>query len=299
MHPETLRQYELVKRSSGPQEVLDQLGGAHHFHASSEICAVAQAILRAEVASAPVENPICFPAMGRPPAERMVLTMAEPPHMPVLCLRQRGQEVVVTSVYAGRWYVVGSFFPGTSNFREGSDGKQNYKLHFQIAMILSLINEPRIVEALPASGLDYSRQHRKAIERVTGKAAMAFSVVSWKIGKCAQAIGNRPSEDGHPKALHWCRAHWRRAEEGQPKAEWVNIPRKGGWGWYCWAADCWKGHPNFGIKLQRHEPHLDGEPRSRFVEGEQVLDATRFAAMGAAQRSALVEAGFAPSARLN
>ena len=162
-------------------------------------------------------------------------------------------------------------------------------------MIISLINEPRIVEATPASGLDWSRQHRKAVERVTGKAAMAFSVVSWKIGKHAKAIGSRLSEEGHPKALHWCRAHWRRAEEGQPKAEWVNIPRKGGWGWYCWAADCWKGHPDFGIKLQRHEPHFEGEPRSRYIAGDRVLDSTRFAAMGAAQRAALVKAGFAPS----
>lgn len=169
----------------------------------------------------------------------------------------------------------------------------------RLSFILALINEPRIVEASPASGLDWSRQHRKAVERVAGKAAMAFSVVSWKIGKHAKAIGNRLSEEGHPKALHWCRAHWRRAEEGQPKAEWVNIPRKGGWGWYCWAADCWKGHPDFGIKLQRHEPHFEGEPRSRYIGGDRVLDSTRFAAMGAAQRAALVEAGFAPSQTLH
>lgn len=70
-------------------------------------------------------------------------------------------------------------------------------------------------------------------------------------------------------------------------------------GWYCWAADCWKGHPNFGIKLQRHEPYFEGEPRSRYIGGESVLDATRFAAMGAAQRAALAEAGFAPSSALH
>jgi hypothetical protein len=128
---------------------------------------------------------------------------------------------------------------------------------------------------------------------------MAFSTVRWKIGKRTQAIGNCLTEEGHPKALHWCRAHWRRAEEGQPKAEWVNIPRKGGWGWYCWAADCWKGHPDFGIKLQRHEPYIEGEPRSRFVDGPKILDETRFSAMAAVQRAALFEAGYAPSRALN
>lgn|GEM_PF-6547677 len=301
MHPETLRQYELLRAKRGPTDIEAILSGPHHFHVSSSLVRVAEETMKAEARAQGPGGQLVFPASGRLPAASMVLT-AQPEKKNldgVSVLRQRESEVVVYAVGDGEVYTVGSYFPGTPNLREASTGKNHWRELLRISLIISLINEPRIVDASPASGLDWSRPHRKAVQRVTGKAAMAFSVVSWKIGRRQRAISTHLTEEGHPKALHWCRAHWRRAVEGQPKAEWVNIPHKGGWGWYCWAADCWKGHPDYGVKLQRHEPYLEGEPRSRFSGSDQVLDATRFAAMGSAHRAAMVEAGFAPSRSLH
>lgn len=170
---------------------------------------------------------------------------------------------------------------------------------WRLAFILSLINTPRKVQIGPATGMDWTRQHRRAVERVTGSAAMAFSVVSWELGRKCAAIGNEITTEGHPKALHWCRAHWREARKGQPKAEWINVPAKGGWGWYCWVADCWKGHPDYGVKLQRHQPRMPGDkPGQALVTAQATPDKTRWEAMSAAHRAAMVEAGFAPTPSL-
>ncbi|MFC3569189.1 hypothetical protein, partial [Paracoccus simplex] len=200
---------------------------------------------------------------------------------------------------------IGGFTPGGTKCWVPIEATQDCsvlsaQLTARLSFIVSLINEPRAVDRTPASGMDWTRQHRRAVERVTGKAAQAYTVVGWEIGRPVAAKVGQITTDGHKKALHWCRAHWAKAAEGEPKAEWVNIPRKGGWGWYRWVKDCWKGHPDYGIKLQRHEPHMPGDPKSLHVGvGSEVVDQMRLAAMSAMQRHSLVEAGFAASVTLH
>lgn len=307
MHPATLNRYQEALARGEPASGfgMQVLSGCHHFHIGRSVLSVARAMAVHEInASTKAGRAIVFPVISRLPASKLVLTCQGDEGRVTVCILEESDDGSVWAIACAPegFQTIGGYLPG-SDFHEiagrvrGVAGVVEALLI--TAMAMSLINEPRIVECSPAAGLDWTRQHRKRVQAVTGQAAMAFSTVRWKIGRRTQAIGNCLTEEGHPKALHWCRAHWRRAQEGQPKAEWVNIPRKGGWGWYCWAADCWKGHPNFGIKLQRHEPYFEGEPRSRYVGGESVLDATRFSAMAAAQRAALFEAGYAPSRALN
>jgi hypothetical protein len=300
MHPKTLFAYERMSENGVSSAIRDVLVGPRHFHVGAVVFRVATDAMSGEIGAAGPGGKLVFPCGARLPGPDMVLTFEHPKgHSGPIFLSKKDEAIEVYSYQdSADMDYIGAFVPGTDLLRTDSEGRNNWGLMFLVAMMLSLINEPRIVDTSPATGLDWSRQHRKAVERVTGKVALAFSTVRWKVGSKTRAKAAAAYGDWYGVALHWCRAHWRHAKEGQPKAEWVNIPRKGGWGWYCWAPDCWKGHPDFGVKLQRHEPHL-GEPRSRFVGGEKVLDSTRFAAMGAAHRAAMVEAGFAPSRSLH
>lgn len=313
MHPETLRLYEAARqRGLRPTDwPMRSMAGPHHFHVTQTVYRGALTIARHEAAASDKQW-LAFPTTARLPSKSMVLTIAGPPRPTCVLLHETGDGRVGISI-ASEIAVVPlvAFTPGQEGcqdfpveemslaqkcFREQFSEHELGKIAWETAFILSLINTPRKVDITPASGLDWTRQHRKAVERVTGSAAMAFSVVSWELGRRCKAVGNEISTEGHPKALHWCRAHWREAEKGQPKAEWVNLPFKGGWGWYCWVPDCWKGHPDYGVKLQRHQPRMPGEKPERLqASGQAVLDRTRWEAMSAAHRAAMVEAGYAPT----
>jgi hypothetical protein len=304
MHPETLRIYEAArKRGENPKSYfMPVLTGPHHFHVTPSVCRAASAIA---VHKSVEEDDGAFraPVTARLPANSMVLTMAEHPGEPPLVwvlgkAEDAEDEVVISLASSESITQVCSYIPGEIGGRQNPNAYKDFVwyVHRRIAMIVSLINTPRKVDITTPSGLDWTRQHRKAVERVTGSAAMAFSIVSWELGRRCKAVGNEISTEGHPKALHWCRAHWREAAKGQPKAEWVYVPALGGWGWRTWVTDCWKGHPDYGVKLQRHQPRMPGEkPETSKASGQAVLDKTRWEAMSAAHRAAMVEAGFAPT----
>lgn len=317
MHPETLRIYEAAKRrglkaTDWPMRIM---AGPHHFHVTLPVHTAAKAIARHEGLQS---DDFVFPTSARLPSEKMVLTVDGPGGACICLLLLRDEDGGILCHTATDRAIISEFgfFPGTSDVRRALPEQYDDSVvaaylaattdadiavrAWRLAFILSLINTPRKVQIGPATGMDWTRQHRRAVERVTGSAAMAFSVVSWELGRKCAAIGNEITTEGHPKALHWCRAHWREARKGQPKAEWINLPAKGGWGWYCWVPDCWKGHPDYGVKLQRHQPRMPGEKaRHPQAAAQAVLDKTRWEAMSVAHRASVVEAGFAPTTTLH
>lgn len=124
---------------------------------------------------------------------------------------------------------------------------------FVAHVILSLINTPRLVTR--------SNVPQKARERATWKLAYSqrpthWHQLTWTIGKPVKASSDVSHEEGHHRALHFCRAHWRKSEAGKPKAEWV-TPYGRAPGWWCWVESSWKGHPDYGIKLHHYTPRLD------------------------------------------
>lgn len=295
MHAETLRQYQLaVAKGHNSREVEAIMLGPHHFHISAGIVSAVEAIGHHEFEK--MEDKPSFPASANLPASEMLMTIAAARGPSVVLLRQRAEDIVVISVNGGVPYCMGSFYPGTRDMRDGSDGQCHAGSLAFVAFCLSLLNEPRRVTVSPAGGLDWTRQHRKLVQRLTGRAALAYSVVSWQVGAGVNARGNKGGDTDLKVALHWCRGHWRRADAHHPRSEWIRPHAGAKPGWFTWVRDCWKGHPDHGIKLQRHEPRMVGEKRERGGEVVSAPSAEKLAAMSAQQRHALVEAGFAPTA---
>ncbi|WP_333830991.1 hypothetical protein [Pararhodobacter sp.] len=305
MHPETLKQYELALTTGRSQDdlAIRVLAGPHHFHVSRALIKVARALAEYEgTASFDRGEEFVFPTSSRLPAESMVLTHEdEGGQTHVSLLIDVGDQIALFVMGLGNLLAVGSWVPGRSGVSlsrkiSGSGSVQTIRSIMVQAFIISLMNEPRRVTICPAGGLDWTRQHRRQVKRLTGRAAMAYSLVSWQIGAGVKAKRNPGGNSDLKVALHWCRAHWRRAEAHHPRSEWVKPHLAARAGWHTWVQDCWKGHPDHGIKLQRHEPRMVGEQRQGVVAPMGVPSALKLNAMTAQQRHTLVEAGFAPTA---
>lgn len=270
MHPTTLALFERIRKHKLPRThgSLKILAGPHHFHVSRSISEASVAITYHESSWSGGEDSLfVYPVSSRLPAQALVLTVDGEGH--ALILRDIDGGVSVEAVFSGGVYPLVWFKPGTSEsrmpirglIREAPDCEvAASRLAAETSILISLINTPRKAIIRPAEGADWTKRHRSAVVRATGRAATAFQTVTWELGRRLGADGAPIDGKGHPKALHWCRAHWRAAAEGEPKAEWVDVPFRGGWGWYCWVADSWRGHPDYGIKLQRHEPRMPGDP---------------------------------------
>lgn len=120
-----------------------------------------------------------------------------------------------------------------------------------VAFTCALINEPRVVQFSPA----LSRQQRRALQRGMGFAVDAWTRVSWDLSKETVAkVNSDPSF--HKMPLHWCRGHYRRAEQHYAGA----IQRPDAFRpedrdlWWQWIDGVWKGHPAFGVKRSVHAP---------------------------------------------
>jgi hypothetical protein len=170
---------------------------------------------------------------------------------------------------------------------------------FKCAVILSLINEPRRVITAEADGMDWTRQYRKAVQRTTGKAAQAYSKVRWEVGGEVRARIEAGADEAFKMPLHWCRAHWRKADAEMANAVWLASMLDRPAGYYLWVKDCWKGHPAYGLKLQDHEPRMIGERDAASCVERSVPSAAKLAAMSAQQRAMMVQAGFVPSGALH
>lgn len=294
MHSSTLKQYRLAKsRGMLSTDVAALLTSPHQFHVSAGVVEAARTIGRHEFAG---DDEPRFPENSRLPAGQMVLSLQMDDGPVVVALRQRAADVVAIVFAEGVPQCIGSYFPGRREARSAPDGRGHEGSLAHIAFCVSLLNEPRRVTANPVTGVRWSKEQRAKIRKITGRAALAYSVVSWEVGSGVRAKGGRKEDASLRVALHWCRGHWRRAESHHPKSVWVQPFVSEVAGWYTWVAGCWKGHPDFGIKLQKHEARMQGERRSSppaDFSGNEKLQV-----MGAQQRRATAEAGFAPTSKL-
>lgn len=132
----------------------------------------------------------------------------------------------------------------------GADQPTMIQEALQAAFFLSVLSQNRFVRRESGG----SRQQKRALLRQYGFAPECWHRVTWNIGEDVKAkVAATDPQNAMP--LHFCRAHWRKAQEGQPKA----IERNDAPGWWCWVSECWKGHPAFGIKLHHYTPRLRDE----------------------------------------
>jgi hypothetical protein len=311
MHPTTLRVFERLKRSNPDHWSVRFCEVARHVHASRALgdaaCAIANhqmSVLRDAGSVVPISAPIGATL----PGQKICLTVEGDPHaISFLTQAEFGGPVDWSVVVYGptirEGHPYARWVPGRPILCRDDASRDDAALvvsdAFRFGIILSLMNEPRRVSLRPASGLDWTRQHRKRIERLTGKPALAYSNVSWQVGAGVRAKNSKDGDSDLKMPLHWCRAHWRKAEPGMASAQWLEPTQGSPAGWYLRVKDCWRGHPDHGIKLQRHMPRMPGEKISEVEWPSGPPSEAKLAAMGAQQRAAMVQAGFAPSAWLH
>ena len=294
MHPKTFEIYQQIKARDPKSQALQFLNGAHHFDVPYSVCKVA-AEMAQYYGKGENLNDLCSPSDARPPARDVALSLnARNEHLGtyLVGLRDDASSIIDVAILSSEGAVdLGWYEPGT--VKGGLSAKHKSPVDLGVAMllvcfILSLINTPRLVihehKTLP-------RQQRRSMERTIGQPALGYTEVRWTIGKSIKAR----QSDGSPMRgmpLHWNRAHWRKANEGEPKAEWRSSGPHGA-GWYCWASDYYAGHPDFGVKLQMHAPRMLGEERRPgAVAPHAALSPDRLAVMNEQKRAALIAAGY-------
>lgn len=331
MHPNTLAIYQKAKRqyaaygeqSGVRKEWLRLIEEARHIHLSQGIYDLAHQMTHEIFRRAtPVDGKLQAkaPTGGRLPADSVVLTVETNDYTSVFLLYK-------TDIAQNAWCCVSAgvdndfvgftplagLIPGQgfldwtadvlsaaeNGGRAACSDDQRHLICFKIAVCMSLVNEPRRVLTNPASGLNWSRQHRKAVECATGKAALAYTVVSWELGAAVRARITTGDDKTLKQPLHWCRGHWRRARQGMDRAEWISPTQGAPAGWYIWVQDYWKGHPSLGIKLQMHAPRRAGEKSAQSTNRIATPSAEKLAVMSAQQRALLVQSGIVPSATVH
>jgi hypothetical protein len=291
MHPKTFDEY-LQFKARGDTYVCESIVRAKHFSAPPAMVAVAESLSRTNALDT-AAGQFVFPADARLPADEVCLTAnfneCGLGATFFLARDDDGSEgVVVAALLNGRVLRLGSFYAGQLKMRLNREIDDAARIISEVAFILSLMNTPRLVvhehKTLP-------RQQRRSMERTIGQPALGYTEVRWTIGKSIKAR----QSDGSPMRgmpLHWNRAHWRKANEGEPKAEWRSSGPHGA-GWYCWASDYYAGHPDFGVKLQMHAPQMLGEERRPgAVAPHAALSPARLAVMNEQKRAALIAAGY-------
>jgi hypothetical protein len=285
MHPKTFQEYQLAK-ASGEKDLCNILVKAKHFNAPAAMVKVALS-LSDDLAG---RKGFAFPVDARLPARAICLTCETQILAQGTFYIAKGIDapdgddwVVVNWFSNGAWTKAGSFKPGSLWCRPNPDADGALRLLWDIAFILSLMNTPRLVihEQKQAP-----RQQRRLMERTFGHAVAAYTEVRWTIGKPKTArTGTGTTTRGLP--LHWNRAHWQKANEGEPKAEWRSSGPHGA-GWYRWVSDYYAGHPDFGIKLQMHAPRMLGDKtRPGGLVPHGAMSAERLAVMDEQKRVAL------------
>lgn len=285
MNPTIEKVYSAAKMS-GNVDDCRFIEGAKHFVASERIAKTVGEMSASEMLK-PGDDPMVFPTASRLPAKSIVLA-SDGLDGHVICLWEIAGGGINLLYTDGVERSIGyTFFPGTSYMgQEGDSPDPEVRRVFEISLILSLINEPRLVLS---SSRAATRQQRRRFERTHGRSAMAWVDVTWTVGKSVKATCSEGAES-HRKPLHWSRAHWRKSEESEASSVWVDAHY--GPGWYKWIKDSWKGHPDFGIKLGGHNPIMDGD-RVQVDGAPSQVPPERLKFMDGAKRAALVVAGYA------
>lgn len=306
MHPATLS--ELVKYRASTQfdenrdELLSILSGPHHFHLTGSILDVVQKILDPMLEQITSDNLIKFTDFRSPessvlPAKSMVLTLDWNPQNTLVVVLANAEDFGVVGCLIRNGVSRQGFcwVPGEHGVRAGTKPEQeevnlwlaNMCMLTQLA--ISLINEPNLSTCKSFAN---SRQVRRQIEGATKNADVGYSQVSWTVGK-PRIVQDNGMQTEIRMPLHWCRGHWRKEDHQTPKAQWV-TPMYRPAGWYVWVKDCWKGHPDFGIRLQHHNPLIAGErAKSGGMIPSRGPSVERLAVMTEQARFAMLHAGFA------
>lgn len=311
MHPVTLDIYEDIKRRNPSHPVLKSLDSCvQHFYIPRSLFEVAIAACRqAAMESAETGDAMTVPDTARLPGDvvcivtdgsdgldvnllERVVGPNNAPHFFQITALVRGKDPTpLAKVSPGHKSMHSDHQLSKSEHKfKGMNGSEVlFAVCFTTCMQVSLINTPRIVARHTET---VSRQFRKKVLAITGQPSVGYVRVAWQVGgktRPKQGVADKH----HGVALHWCRAHFAVAEEGQPKAEWLNVPIRG-WGWWRWVADSWKGHPDFGIKFHSYVPHLEDRcPQIAKFPTFTASSADRLAYLDAAKVQALRAAGFA------
>lgn len=253
--------WEDILRSYDIHESVSKTGSVHLFVISAEIYTAAAEIAFIEKSKVSKWEELSVPVDAKRHGEVTILAVellnggyssislgensADPVGHP--------QTVVsFVSNVSGTTRGIGAYVPGglvgiSSRFAS-DDGLANAfcDLIFQCSIIMSLINQPNITSVSPA----LSRQQRRAMARSGKPSSGSLSIVRWNIGEGAKARALAAS-GGKPRALHWRRGHWRRAEQHYHGA----VQRSEG-GWWQWIEGMWVGHPAFGVIKSIHAPQI-------------------------------------------
>jgi hypothetical protein len=124
---------------------------------------------------------------------------------------------------------------------------------YGLDILLALLCEPRLVKRSAAN----KSTRRRAARVFRNTPLPEWHRVTWTIGD--KVVGrDRNQGTGDRRPLHFCRAHWRRADSGMPSAE----RRPGHDGWWVWVSHSFKGHPDFGVRLHHYMPNIDPDGKS-------------------------------------
>lgn len=265
MHPITLSAFIALREHSPHHPLLSKLKRGHHFEISKGIAAFALETAKHEYVGWDLHGRQGHPPMpstARLPGDVLSLVFSDGA---IFVLSKINHTEIATEFLTpnGTVIQIGAFDPNkqtswslpASPIRSNKERQEDFAALYHIAFVVALINLPRKVVHTPET---VSRQHRRRVIREVGCPSVGYSRVAWEVGSSVRAHGRSEDSEGGV-ALHWSRAHFRHAVAGEPKAEWLNLPGKGGWGWYTWVSDSWKGHPSFGVKLQAHAPRFTGE----------------------------------------
>lgn len=128
-----------------------------------------------------------------------------------------------------------------------ADGGQVLSVTLMADLILAWAAEPRLVRKVAPV-----RQQRRKVQRALGFVPAAWANISWTLGEPVTPERNSAAPGEGGRALHVVRAHWVAMDRQTPKGE----RRPGKPGWWIWKAHFFRGHPAFGVRLQRYVPKL-------------------------------------------
>lgn len=235
-----------------------------YFQINDKVAEFARRLADEEICRVNGENDVHVgPQTLRLPAARTMIGLLGDVY--IVADVSEGFHVLIMQDKRGGWGSVGVIRPGDQylltetkslNWTDGERGGRMIVLSF----VLSLINEPRICSKEPAP----TRQQRGGPLRGMGFAVNAWTKVSWDLSKeMRQKISRDPNF--HPRALHWCRSHWRLAKQHyngavqRPDALRPEDREK----WWQRIPDRWKGHPAFGVVKSIHAPYISGDDIAR------------------------------------
>lgn len=276
MFPSVLQRFACAV-SRGEHDLAEMIITAQHFEVSEEIENFIRGVIIPKADSNFIESghiqPWPIPADARCCAEKITISFPDDVGLFFIVKRRGGQLSIILSGVDASWEIC-RITPGLSaiEFMPTSPSltdQQNFDIQiiaYKCALFLTLLNEPRYVRRCDVS----TRAERRRIKKKTGITVPGWHRVTWNIAGPVSAWRGQ-TDMRHGVALHFRRAHWRRANEGGPKAERRNCQS----GWWCWVRESWAGHPAFGVRLHHYTPKLTVDAAEKIHLGAAGVAALR------------------------